>query len=168
MRALTATALAATLVASAATAQTTPTYGCDTPESRRYDFWVGEWELAHSGTKSANHITKALDGCVIVEQFTGAPGTKLDGTSVSTFDRATKRWRQTWVDNTGAYLDFVGGTDNGDPTFEREFVRDGKTIRQRMVFRNITPASLKWLWQSSPDGGKTWSTQWEIDYKRVK
>jgi hypothetical protein len=168
MRALTATALAATLVASAATAQTTPTYGCDTPESRRYDFWVGEWELAHSGTKSANHITKALDGCVIVEQFTGAPGTKLDGTSVSTFDRATKRWRQTWVDNTGAYLDFTGGTDNGDPTFEREFVRDGKAIRQRMVFRNITPASLKWLWQSSPDGGKTWSTQWEIDYKRVK
>ena len=168
MRALTATAFAATLVASAATAQTTPTYGCDTPQSRRYDFWVGEWELSHSGTKSANRITKALDGCVIVEQFTGAPGTKLDGTSVSTYDRATRRWRQTWVDNTGAYLDFVGGADNGDPTFEREFVRDGKAIRQRMVFRDVKPASLKWLWQSSHDGGKTWDTQWEIGYKRLK
>ena len=145
-----------------------PAPGCASEESKRLDFWLGQWEGTHSGGKSANRITKALDGCVIVEQFTGAPGTKLDGTSVSTYDRATRRWRQTWVDNTGAYLDFVGGADNGDPTFEREFVRDGKAIRQRMVFRDVKPASLKWLWQSSHDGGKTWDTQWEIGYKRLK
>ena len=95
---------------------------------------------------------------MIVEQFRGAPGTKLDGTSVSTFDRAAKRWKQTWVDNTGGYLDFVGGEDAGDATFEREFEKDGKKVRQRMVFRDVKADSLKWLWQRSDDGGKSWKT----------
>lgn len=151
-----------------ASAQSPPAPGCDTPESRSLDFWVGEWELSHSGGKSTNRIAKALDGCVILEQFTGAPGARLDGMSVSTYDRAAKRWKQTWVDNTGAYLDFVGGEDGGDRTFERDAERGGKKFRQRMVFRDVKAASLKWLWQRSEDGGRTWTTTWEIDYRRVK
>lgn len=161
--------LAASLAVAApvlAAAQAQTVYGCDSPESRQLDFWVGEWDLAYSGGRSRNRITKSLDGCVILEQFTGAPGTKLDGTSVSTYDRAARRWKQTWVDNTGAYLDFVGGEDAGDRTFEREAEKDGRRIRQRMVFRDVKAASLRWLWQRSDDGGATWTTTWEIDYTR--
>lgn len=161
-------ALAAALVPAIAGAQSSPSYGCDSPESHQLDFWVGDWELAHSGGKSHNRVARSLDGCAIVEHFTGAPGTKLDGTSVSTWDRLSKRWRQVWVDNTGAWLDFTGGEDGGDRTFEREFTRDGRTIRQRMVFRDVKAASLKWLWQRSDDGGATWKTLWEIDYRRLR
>lgn len=151
-----------------AAAQSPPAYGCDTPESRQLDFWIGEWELTHSGGRSRNRIARTLDGCAIVEQFTGAPGTRLDGTSLSTYDRATSRWRQVWVDNTGAWLDFVGGEDAGDRTFEREFEKDGRRIRQRMVFREVRADSLKWLWQRSDDGGATWKTTWQIDYRRAR
>ena len=49
--------------------------------------------------KSRNRITKVLDGCAILEEFSGAPGSKLDGRSFSQFDTATKQWKQTWVDN---------------------------------------------------------------------
>jgi hypothetical protein len=170
MRAQVAVTLAL-LAAPAALAQGEPTYGCDTPESRQLDFWVGDWELTYTSggkeAKSRNRITKTLDGCVVLEEFTGAPGTKLDGRSHSTYDRATKRWKQTWVDNTASYLDFEGATVDGNMAFVRSAARAGKVTHQRMVFRDVKADSLTWLWQSSPDA-QAWTTQWEIAYRRVK
>ena len=72
---------------------------------------------ASVGEISRNRITKVLDGCVILEEFTGTAGTRLDGRSFSTYDRATRRWKQTWVDNTASYLDFVGATVVRTPFF---------------------------------------------------
>src|SRR5215213_6530575 len=84
------------LAATAVLAQSQPQYGCDSPESHQLDFWVGEWDLAYvedgKPAKSRNRITKVLDGCVIFEEFTGAAGTRLNGRSYSTYDRASKRW----------------------------------------------------------------------------
>lgn len=152
-----------------AAAQEPPRYGCDSPESRQLDFWVGEWELSYAeGGRSRNRITKILDGCAVLEEFSGAPGTKLDGRSVSTWDAAAKRWRQVWVDNTGAWLDFTGGLEDGRMVLARQAEKDGKRFLQRMVFDAVAKDSLKWLWQRSDDGGRTWKTTWEIDYRRVK
>ena len=149
-----------------------PSVGCDSPESHQMDFWLGEWhaEYVMKGVKGASHnrITKTLDGCAILEEFTGAPGLPLDGRSYSVYDRNAGVWKQTWVDNQGGYLDFTGGVVDGNRVFAREFQRQGRTTRQRMVFRDVTPDAFKWLWQSSTDGGATWSTAWEIDYRRVK
>ena len=150
-----------------------PAYGCDSAESKQFDFWVGEWELSYvedgKPGKSRNHVSKVLDGCAILEEFSGAPGTKLDGRSYSTFDRLTGKWKQTWVDNTANYLDFTGGMVDGRMVLSREMTgRDGQRISQRMVFQDIRRDGLKWLWQRSEDGGRTWSTQWEIDYRRVR
>ena len=168
--------LALTLVAGLATlaaAQAPPRYGCDSPESKQLDFWVGEWELSYAGpggkpVESRNRITKILDGCAVLEEFAGGAGTPLKGHSVSTFDSATRRWKQTWVDNTGSYLDFVGGIEGGNMVFAREAERQGKKIRQRMVFQDVQRDSLKWLWQRSDDEGRTWTTQWEIGYRRAR
>ena len=165
--------LAALLLASAvAHAQQPPAYGCDGPESKQLDFWVGEWEASYAGPnntagKSRNRITKIMDGCVVLEEFAGAPGTKLNGHSVSTFDRATKQWKQTWVDNTASYLDFESAIVDGNFAFVRTVTRNGKASHQRMVWRDVKPDSLTWLWQSSPDG-QAWTTQWEIAYTRAK
>jgi hypothetical protein len=165
-------ALLALTVPLAALAQQPPQYGCDSPESRQLDFWVGDWELSYQSgnqvAKSRNRITKTLDGCAILEEFSGAPGTKLEGRSYSTFDRATKAWKQTWVDNTASYLDFTGGVlPDGRMHFAREAMQGGKKIRQRMVWQDVKADSLKWLWQRSDDEGATWKTMWEIDYRRA-
>ena len=46
---LVALALAAiVLAATAVLAQSQPRYGCDSPESRQLDFWVGDWELTYT------------------------------------------------------------------------------------------------------------------------
>ena len=72
------------------------------------------------------------------------------------------------MDNNASYLDFTGGMADGRMIFEREAKTAKGTIRQRMVYQDIRRDSLKWLWQHSSDGGKSWTTQWEIDYTRAK
>src|SRR6185436_10682044 len=133
--------------------------GCDSPEFRQLDFWVGEWDLTYGdGNKGRNRITKILDGCVILEEFSGAPGVQLDGRSFSTFDRATGRWKQTWVDSSGSYLDFVGSMEGANTVFSRQATQGGRTFLQRMIFLDVKPESLTWLWQRSDDGGTSWKT----------
>ena len=154
---------------------------CSTPEASQFDFWVGEWELSWPATDAQgnpdpkggrqvghNSITKVLDGCVIEENFSGQ-ATPLNGLSVSSFNARGKKWQQTWVDNQGGYLDFNGGFSAGKMVLERSATRpDGTSIRQRMVWSNITADSFDWSWESSADGGKTWQVIWPIRYQRGK
>ena len=164
--------LAVLFLVSLAVQAQAPSTGCNSPESRQMDFWLGDWDAAYVqngvAAKSRNRVTKVLDGCAILEEFTGAPGMSLDGRSYSVYDARAGRWKQTWVDNQGGYLDFAGDVLDGNRVFAREFTRQGKIVKQRMVFRDVKPDSFKWLWQASTDGGATWSTSWEIDYRRVK
>jgi hypothetical protein len=88
--------------------------------------------------------------------------------SVSSWNPQLGRWQQTWVDNQGGYLDFVGGFEDGKMILSRETEREGKTILQRMVFENITENSLDWNWERSEDGGTTWTLLWHLLYTRKK
>lgn len=143
-----------------------PQRPCDAPEARQLDFWLGDWDLTWQGGHGTNKITRILDGCVIQESFRMVEGGNLVGHSVSSYDPRTKLWKQTWVDNTGTYLDFEGEFDGETMTLGREFTRGGQTVKQRMVFRDITEDAFTWDWQSSTDGGQTWKTNWQIAYKR--
>src|SRR5262245_33524485 len=135
MKRLAASFLFAFLAFAAEAQQQPPPTGCSSPESRQFDFWVGDWELNYAGGGSGqNRITEILEGCVIREEFTGAPGTKLNGRSFSTFDRLSGKWKQTWVDDTGAYLDFTGAFADGRMILSREAERNGQKFLQRMIF----------------------------------
>jgi hypothetical protein len=164
---LLAAALAAAIPALAA-----GTPACDAPEFRQFDFWVGDWDLTWTSDgklmKGRNTITSILGGCVIAENFASGPPENLDGISHSTWDREAKQWKQTWVDNTGAYLDFTGGWQDGKMVLSREAVVKGRRSRQRMVFYAIGKDALKWNWEGSADEGRTWKVLWAIDYARRK
>lgn len=149
-------------------AQENPKSPCDFPEAKQFDFWLGEWNLtwADSG-KGFNKVEKILGGCVIQENFDGLNSTPLKGISVSTYNKNLKKWQQTWVDNSGAYLDFVGEFSEGKMILAREFTnKEGKKIKQRMVWFDIKENSLNWNWESSLDEGKTWKPLWQIHYSR--
>jgi hypothetical protein len=91
----------------------------------------------------------------------------LRGISVSTFDTKTGKWRQTWVDNEGGYLDFVGEFQDGQMILQREALRpDGTKVLQRMIWKNISRNEFDWSWEASLDGGKSWQVNWPIHYKR--
>jgi hypothetical protein len=149
---------------------------CSSPESRQFDFWLGDWDLSwpaeQSGGQSGdtahgtNRIERLLGDCVIAETFATADGT-FKGRSLSAFDTRDGTWRQTWVDNMGSYLTFAGSYDGETMELRaQEIERDGSRTVQRMIFSDIEPDSLSWDWQDSLDGGQTWKSVWSITYRR--
>lgn len=131
---------------------------------REFDFWLGEWDAtwAEDG-KGSNRIELILDGKVVQENFTA---TDLVGMSVSTFDVERGLWCQTWVDNSGSYLDFTGRFEDGKMILVRDAIVKGERCKQRMVWYNIEPQQFDWNWERSDDGGKTWQVKWQIKYTR--
>ena len=146
---------------------TNSTPACTSPEARQFDFWLGEWHLTWGEQgRGTNRIEAILDGCVILEQFDGAPSTTFKGMSISTHNSETGLWQQTWVDNQGGYLDFTGTFQDGQMILSRNAILEGRPVKQRMVWHNINPNHLDWSWERSDDGGNTWQTVWQIHYKR--
>jgi hypothetical protein len=43
---------------------------------------------------------------------------------------------------------------------------EGKPVQLRMVWSHVEPDSLTWRWQRSDDDGATWTTNWELAYRR--
>lgn len=145
---------------------------CTGAEARQFDFWLGDWSLTWKDKdgnelKGTNSITSILGGCVIQEQFND-PGSGFRGMSVSTYSSTTGKWQQTWVDNTGSYLDFVGEFTDGKMALQRTATGGGKQFLQRMMWYNISPDKLDWNWERSDDDGASWKLLWKIHYTRSK
>lgn len=134
-------------------------------EARQLDFWIGEWDLTWEGGSGTNTITAILDRVVIQEDFVGGD---FRGRSVSVYNKNTQKWQQTWVDNSGAYLDFVGGMEDGEMRFSRTAKKDGVEFLQRMRWYHVEKDRLDWNWERSDDGGKSWKVLWQIHYERKK
>jgi len=147
---------------------------CSAPEFRQFDFWVGDWDLSWPGQNGQpeqhghNRIERELGDCVIHENFSDEANPPFQGTSLSVFNPKLGKWQQTWTDNQGAYLDFVGEFKDGQMALAREFTSDGKRVLQRMVYKNIKPDSLDWSWERSDNGGATWNVVWPIHYQRKR
>jgi len=144
---------------------------CSAPEFSQFDFWIGNWQASWIDSEGkvqtgTNIITKELGGCVIEENFATGDNTFI-GRSLSMYNPVKKIWQQTWVDNSGGYLDFTGGMDGDKMILWRKAVtKSGKEVLQRMVFSDITSDSFTWNWESSSDEGVSWNLMWQISYKK--
>ena len=171
MKRISAALLAALFQAGFALAQA-PAPPCSTPEARQFDFWVGNWEATWknpdgSTAKGTNVIESVLGGCAVHENFTGAGAQPLIGKSYSVYSPRLKKWQQTWVDNSGGYLELSGQFADGRMVLMREgMLGNGKPGRQRMTFYNIEKDKFDWDWDTSEDGGVTWTLRWRINYTR--
>jgi tetratricopeptide (TPR) repeat protein len=138
------------------------------PEYRQLDFWIGEWDVkgtAQQQTAGTSSIQLILGDCVIFENWTGAGGT--NGKSFSFFNGATGKWRQTWVDDKGGLLEFVGEYKEGAMHFMTT-TTTGQKVWQRMTLFNLAQDRMRQLGEQSTDEGKTWSVMYDLTYNRRK
>jgi len=151
---------------------------CDTPAHHEFDFWVGDWTvLVKSRTApdrdewtqatGSNHVTSILNGCAVEERFTaqGGPVGTWTGRSHSVYVAAQKRWRQTWVDDSGNYIALTGGVQDGEMVLVGEPRPNGRVMR--MVYGAIAGDRFTWRWEASTDGQKTWQPMMVIEYARL-
>lgn len=164
---LTRLALAfAVLLVTAARAQPQGPPACRTdPRAHALDFWVGDWEVRTPDGKLAgrSRVEAILGGCVLLESWEGTGGGS--GKSFNLFDRATGRWRQTWVDAQANQVDFTGGLEGPSMVYRSEGKGPGgQPRRTRMTFTPLPGGGVRQLWESSADGGTTWTVAFDGTY----
>jgi hypothetical protein len=125
-----------------------------------FDFWLGEWDLVWEGGKGTNTITREMKGYVTHERFAD-PATNYHGESWTVWDARDKQWKQTWVDDQGNYMTFVGGPvpEGMLLTTHLPDRTTGGTFLYHMVFSNITSDGFDWTWKRS---GRGWHMGGEV------
>jgi hypothetical protein len=149
---------------------------CSRPEYRQFDFWLGEWEaFGVNGNKAGDSkISLILDSCIILEEWTSASvfsGLRFAGKSFNTYNAATRQWQQTWVDNTGGSNEYLKGIFDKDrivfSTTPFRLSKDTMAIR-KLTFYNLGPDKVRQHGEISKDDGKTWATEYDLEYRRKK
>jgi hypothetical protein len=161
-------------LASGVSAGQTPTTApapCTAAEHRQFDFWIGEWAVTTPDGKPAgrNRITAILNGCVLLEEWTGAGGGA--GKSFNLFDARQERWQQTWVDGRGGILELHGGlTETGAMVLagDRPAGPGVPPVRHRITWTPRSATEVRQLWETSNDGGATWTTVFDGAYRKVQ
>ncbi len=141
---------------------------CATPEYRQFDFWLGEWEVRgpKGGVAGTSRITAILGGCALHEEWSGTGGS--NGQSFNIYDAQSRRWHQTWVDNSGLLAQFDGGLSAAGAMIMEGPGRGpkGEPARSRMTFTPLPDGAVRQLWEFSTDNGTTWHTSFDGTYRR--
>ena len=140
--------------------------GCKDGASRQFDFWVGHWRVTEHGKLAGdNRVEPILDGCALLENWTGAKGGA--GKSLNFFDREDGLWHQTWVDRSGGALFLAGKFENGAMRLEGERAATGEqpATRHRITWTPLPGGKVRQLWESTAVGKDLWSTRFDGLYE---
>ncbi|MDZ4796215.1 MAG: hypothetical protein SGI83_18200 [Bacteroidota bacterium] len=158
------------------TGQSVAKLPCRDPAYRQFDFWLGEWEAFGLNDQKAgdSKVSLILDSCVILEEWTSAAvsrGIRYAGKSFNTWNTNTRQWQQTWVDNAGGSNEYLLGQANNNQIIYTSssfsFSRDTMAIR-KMTFTSLNPEKLRQLGEISKDKGLSWTTEYDLEYRRKK
>jgi hypothetical protein len=96
-------------------------------------------------------------------------GRPYEGMTVRLFDPESKLWSIYWASNRTGKLEppVVGRFEAGRGEFFGDDVFDGKPVRGRLTWADISATSAHWEQAFSVDDGKTWETNWHMDLTRV-
>jgi hypothetical protein len=147
---------------------------CSDPVYRKFDFWIGEWDVYSLKNKKAgdSKITLILDSCIILEEWTSTGltnGVHYQGKSFNTYNAATQQWQQTWVDNAGGSNEYLLGKADENKiiflTTPFPFTKDTMAVR-RLSFYNLDKNKVRQVGEISKDGQTTWTIEYDLEYRR--
>lgn len=164
-----AVALLACLVVVAPRLSAQAPQGCQAPEHRQFDFWVGDWTVTtpQGNLAGTNRIERTLQACVLVEHWIGSKGGA--GNSFNLWTATDGKWHQVWVDDSGNMLTLAGGLDGTRMVLAGTHPTPGQpavTTTERITWTPVAGGTVRQLWESSIDGGTTWTTQFDGLYTR--
>ena len=149
-----------------------------------FDFWLGEWAIRNrvlrerlAGSEEWEEFDgrvtawKILDGHGNADEFRTAHDGGFVGMSFRFFDPGTRVWSIYWADSRRPGLldpPVLGGFDGDVGVFEGDDSFGGRSIRVRFIWSGVTTPTPRWEQAFSEDGGKTWETNWQMDFTRIE
>jgi len=139
-----------------------------------FDFWVGDFDAtpwndpSHSAPVRGHlHNTREYEGCVILERWDGTNGFK--GMSMAFYDVHRRVWRMVWNGEDNQSNDFEGTYKDDSMQFEGWVLDDaGKRLLARNVLQNVSADTIRHVYSTSADGGKTWQVKSDGRFSRQK
>ena len=156
---------------------------CDSPEARQFDFWIGEWNVRNLSPgvdadsewvddgMATNRVYSVVNGCGIVEHWEGIrKGRHIYGFSVRAFNEETQKWVLVlnWPSPNRPRFGILRGVfRHGRGDFFSKFQNaEGNDVLNRYSFADVAHDSFRWDAAISPDEGKTWETNWIMEFSR--
>lgn len=146
-----------------------------------FDFLVGSWRVHHKILGRDGRWLEFDGTCVNwalmkgqanVEDHTfNKPSGVTHGVGLRAYDPKTGEWAIWWVDSRDPHLPMdppvKGRFEHGVGKFYSDGMVNGKMMRTRFIWSEITPTSARWEQALSPDSGKTWDTNWIMEFHRT-
>ena len=148
-----------------------------------FDFLVGTWSVAN------RRLTKRLVGSDDWEEFPGEstavkvwdgaanfdqidfPTKGWRGLTLRLYDPAREEWSLYWSNSRDGLLGLppvVGRfAEDGTGSFYADEEQEGQQVRVRYLWSGITDTTARWEQAFSPDGERTWETNWIMDMTRT-
>ena len=148
-----------------------------------FDFLIGTWKVHH------RRLVERLKGCIDWEEFDGDTVDRkilngignldenilyrttgdIHAISLRLFNPESKEWSIYWSTNLTGRLDvpMIGGFQDGIGEFYSQEVFEGQHIYNRFIWSKITAKSCQWEQAFSIDGGRTWETNWIMEFERA-
>ena len=149
-----------------------------------FDAFLGQWQVRHRRLKQrlagsndweeydgTSHWQSILGGIAnFNESVVHRSGSTYRSMGLRAFDAKTNVWTDWSLDGrdpTKIAVDGVGSFTNGVGTFFADDTFAGKPIRVRGTFTLLTARSMQWEQAFSPDGERTWETNYVMHHTRV-
>jgi hypothetical protein len=145
-----------------------------------FDFWFGSWDVRNRWLRrrlAGSDDWEEFDATVVARPLLDGVGNEDEfrtdhaggfiGMSFRFFDPERRRWSIYWADSRrpGELDPPVFGTFSGDVgLFEGEDVYRGRPILVRFTWTGVTTPTPRWEQAFSDDGGRTWETNWVMDF----
>ena len=152
--------------------------------ARDFDFWHGTWNVRNRRLKRRLagpddwedvHATATarplLDGWGNEDEFRADHDGGFVGMSFRFFDPEKRRWSIYGADSRrpGELDPPVHGVFSGDVgLFHGEDVHRGRPVLVRFTWSGVTTETPRWEQAFSDDGGRTWETNWVMDFARAE
>ncbi len=148
-----------------------------------FDFLIGRWNVHHKRLRerlkgstaweefeSVSVAHKVLNGMgnfdeIVMERDSGEV---IVGVTLRLYNPVSHEWSLYWADSATGILQtpMVGKFLDGRGEFFSQELFEGRHIFSRFIWSGITAVSCRWEQAFSNDGGKSWETNWIMDFTR--
>jgi hypothetical protein len=144
-----------------------------------FDFLTGEWKIkirkfdtsgpdGKSERDASATVHRVLGGAGSIEELRKGDGS-LWGMGVRVWRPETKRWADHWTSAEDGVVNQpqLGQFIDGAGVFLLDDTEDGKPVKIRAFWDEITPNSCRWYQTMSKDGGATWERSTYMAWTRA-
>jgi hypothetical protein len=149
-----------------------------------FDFFIGRWKVHHRILRqrlTGSNEWNEFEGTVIARKVLGGIGNadeflmdlqtgQVEAMTLRLFNPKSQEWSIYWASSTTGVLDtpMIGKFENGRGEFYGHEVNDNKHVYSRFIWSEISETSCRWEQALSADGGKTWETNWVMEFTRLE